>query len=261
MAKDDAIIWPVDGNIIRPAIDYLRPLHKIFQKSGAKLFDRAEKSPAESDLFDLEFYSAQVGTEFQSRTQALTHFLDGAAPHTVPHPVLDPGFVAAQLGVGSLSAQAAWRAVIDSARAPYISPHRLFEPELYLRNLPSAARKLAERAGNPVLHFLNRWHEHRTPFSRYFDPAFYFANTPGVAVRKTNPLDHYVRQAPESLADANPLFHAGYYRKTYGRTGADMLADFLAVGHARLYLPNPWALQELQEKPLTPKALLSYIEL
>lgn len=210
-------------------------------------------------LFDPTFHAAQVSASFASPAEAFAHFLEDRNATAPPHPVFDIDYIASQRGQRTLDARTAWEAVLDSTAAPHVSPHRLFDPALYLRNLPEDARREARRMGNPILHFLDRWHEYRVPFSPYFDAQFYFAATPGLSP-KVNPLDHYARRDLETGADANPMFHSGYYRKAYGRAGPDMLSDFLAFGCAMLHLPNPWALQELGEAPLSPDTLLSYIE-
>lgn len=175
--------------------------------------------------------------------------------------ILDPAHVGAQTGRGAMEAEAALEVVLASAGAAAVSPHPLFEAEVYLGALPDAARRVAARMGNPVLHFLAHWQEHRVAFSRYFDAGFYLRGRRGApGLDEVTPLEHYLAQAPEDRVDANPLFHDLWYGRTYGREAPGLLADFLTTGHRRLYLPNPWAAQELSARiPLTPHDLLSYI--
>jgi len=67
-------------------------------------------------------------------------------------------------------------------------PHRLFEPEYYLKGCPEA-----RKSANPVLHFIGTGGRLGNPHP-LFDCGSYLAAHPEVAQLGVNPLLHYIRQ-------------------------------------------------------------------
>ena len=207
-------------------------------------------------LFDARFYLSANRFDAPPNTgDPIDHYMRyGARAGLRPHPLVDPVYVAEQLGLRKPGG--------DDILAPLLaadgpSPNRLFEPDLYLESLPEGVAVEAP----PVLHFLETWPDHRARFSRVFDPAFYARGLAEGLGPRDNPLVHYLSIPPDQRADANPMFHAGYYRMATGREVWDPLSDFMAYGAAAGHLPNPYAADELGEGRPDAAALLAYITL
>lgn len=230
-------------------------------RMDAKAAILAERAAAQSlPLFDEGFYNQQLPQFAQQAEGALTHFLTtGEKLGLKPHPLFDRAYVLAQ------AADA--RVAIEEDFSPFlyvlesdISPCRLFSVSHYRAELAKAGVEISEGEAT-ISHFLSKWSETRVSFSPYFDMHFYQLNNPHLINSNSNPLEHYFRVPRHERADANPMFHAGYYTHTYHPGDVDPLVDFLDTGHGQLNLPNPYAAQELlSDAFVTPKNLLQYIE-
>jgi enamine deaminase RidA (YjgF/YER057c/UK114 family) len=230
-------------------------------KTGVDTMVLAARAESSSHpLFDSGFYNEQLPQFARQTDQAMHHFLTvGEKLGLQPHPVFDRSYVLEQAKDNG--------AEIGEDFSPFtyvlannLSPSRLFSTEVYARSLREVGVELPEGVLY-IAHFLTKWHEYRVPFSPYFDVRFYELNNPHLATSGTNPLDHYFRVPRHERADANPMFHAGYYRHTYASDAQDPLVDFLAQGCGQRRLPNPYAAQELlSEAFVTPENLLKYIE-
>ncbi len=217
--------------------------------------------PFSHPLFDAAFYNEQLPQFAQQAGQEMQHFLTvGEALGLQPHPIFDRKYVLEQARENG--------ARIEENFSPFayvlennISPNRLFSKEIYENSLQKAGVELPE-GETYIAHFLTSWVKYRVPFSPYFDVRFYELNNPHLVMSGTNPLDHYFRVPRNKRADANPMFHAGYYTNTYSSWEYDPLVDFIARGCGQLYLPNPYAAQELlSDAFVTPENLLKYIEI
>lgn len=211
-------------------------------------------------LFDSCFYNQQLPQFAQQAEQAMHHFLTvGEKLGLRPHPVFDRNYVLEQAKENGVQ--------IDEYFSPFtyvlannLSPNRLFSKKLYSSSLQKVGVSLPDNELY-IEHFLTSWEKYRVPFSPYFDVEFYELNNPHLVMSGTNPLDHYFRVPRQERADANPMFHAGYYTNTYSSWEYDPLVDFIAQGCGQLNLPNPYAAQELlSEAFVTPENLLDYIE-
>jgi len=211
-------------------------------------------------LFDCSYYNEQLPQFARQTDQALAHYLTvGEKLGLRPHPVFDRKYVLEQARENGVDTEGKFSPFVYVMQKD-ISPSRLFSKELYSQSLRKAKIKLAKNQTH-IAHFLANWVSHRVPFSKYFDVRFYELNNPHLVKSGTNPLDHYFRVPRRERADANPMFHAGYYANTYACWESDPLVDFLGQGCSLLNLPNPYAAQELlSEAFVTPENLLNYIE-
>jgi len=212
-------------------------------------------------LFDSNFYAQQLPQFAQPSERAIIHFLNvGENFGLSPHPVFDRKYVLEQAkenGVDIKDNFSPFAYVLQND----LSPNRLFSKEIYSRHLKNAGVEKSDKETH-IEHFLTNWVKYRVPFSPYFDVQFYELNNPHLIMSGTNPLDHYFRVPRRERADANPMFHAGYYVNTYSSWENDPLVDFIAQGCGQLNLPNPYAAQELlSDAFITPENLLKYIEI
>lgn len=202
-------------------------------------------------FFDPAHFAVAAGT---TPDEAARRFAAAQAPDGFdPHPMVDLVWLAAQFPAGTPPAQMV-NALAGETPRPDLTPHPLFDPQVYLSNLPAEHGEAAVKLG-PALHFLRHWHETRADFSPWFDIGFYLRFQPRLPAGM-NPLEHYCRTPPDTRRDCNPLFHSGYYRMTYDCAG-EPLSDFLTAGHRRGRLPNPYAAQELPDTGSD--SLLGYI--
>ena len=116
-----------------------------------------------------------------------------------------------------------------------IRPSGLFDPGHYAlqaQDMPAGT--------DPLTDFCRRgWRAGHRP-NPYFDPAFYLARNPDIAASGANPLRHYIDFGDREGRDPSPLFHAGWYRETYGiPDGANALADFLSRRRTGKVSPVP----------------------
>ena len=235
---------------------------KTGKKAGVDVLNLAGRAESVSHpLFDSNFYNQQLPQFAQQTEQAMHHFLTvGEKLGLQPHPVFDRKYVLEQAKENGVK--------VDEDFSPFtyvlknnLSPNRLFSKELYASSLKKAGIDFPENELY-IAHFLTSWVDCRVPFSPYFDVTFYELNNPHLVKSGTNPLDHYFRVPRRERADANPMFHAGYYTNTYASWEYDPLVDFIAQGSGQLNLPNPYAAQELLSGAfVTPENLLNYIEI
>jgi len=240
----------------------MKKIRKTGKNAGVDVLDLAARAESFSHpLFDSSFYNQQLPQFARQSDQAMHHFLTvGEKLGLQPHPVFDRKYVLAQ------ARERGEKIGEDFSPFTYVlknnlSPNRLFSKDLYRKSLQEAGIELPENELY-ITHFLTQWVEYRVPFSPYFDVRFYELNNPHLVKSGTNPLDHYFRVPRHERADANPMFHAGYYTNTYASWEYDPLVDFIAQGNAQLNLPNPYAAQELlSDAFVTPENLLNYIEI
>ncbi|MCF3946048.1 glycoside hydrolase family 99-like domain-containing protein [Acidiphilium sp. AL] len=91
-----------------------------------------------------------------------------------------------------------------------------------------------------VTHFSTTgWRDGRKP-NPYFDPKFYYARNPDIAVLGLNPLVHYIEFGDREGRDPSQMFHVLWYRETYGIPDAEnALADYLARRRTGQVSPVP----------------------
>jgi len=210
-------------------------------------------------LFDSRYYLQQFPQFAQPTEQAIVHFLTVGEDHgLIPHPIFDRKYVVTQAKENGVDTEDQFSPFCYALQND-LSPNRLFARNFYKNSLGKIDVKIPD-TDTHIAHFLTSWVKYRVPFSPYFDVRFYEMNNPHLVMSDTNPLDHYFRIPRRERADANPMFHAGYYANTYSVREIDPLVDFLAQGSGQLNLPNPYAAQELlSEAFVTPVNLLNYI--
>jgi hypothetical protein len=238
---------------------------KKAKKSGMKAAIDALISAAGEDsfshpLFDSSYYNEQLPQFARTTEHAMVHFLTvGEQLGLRPHPIFDRKFVLEQARENGVDTEKEFSPFVYVMQQD-ISPNRLFSKDIYRKSLRDSGMKCAKNQTH-IEHFLIHWVHNRVPFSLYFDVKFYELNNPHLVKSGTNPLEHYFRVPRRERADANPMFHAGYYANAYACWETDPLIDFLAKGSSLLNLPNPYAAQELlSEAFVTPENLLNYIE-
>lgn len=207
-------------------------------------------------LFDVAFYLEQLPLRSGARENPVLHYFEhGIKDGLLPCLTFDPEHIEKQLRKAQIDTdEPALLAVLAQREAPFISPHPLFDPELY-----SAATSEPLEGRLPIEDFLSRQPYDMRVFSPYFDIAYYLHQAPHVKISQLNPLVHYLSQAAGQRSDPNPMFHAGFYRNTYDYNGPDALAHFVKVGTTLGRLPNPYAEQELGINGMTPDELTTYL--
>ena len=134
----------------------------------------------------------------------------------------------------------------------------LFDDEFYERFRPD----VAERAFNPLWHYLLDGAREGAWPSPLFDPQYYAAQSPNL--RDENPLVHFIRIGTQLGRKPHPLFDTALYVSRYGASipeGMHPLAHFLTIGGPAGMSPHPlfdagWylsrhpQLQESAENPL-----------
>jgi hypothetical protein len=210
----------------------------------------AERFASPLESFDPVFYRSQLPPGFAPAANPLLHYLEaGHQAMLSPHPCFD-----LDLLCGSGGARPAPRigpavpppllTIMEARASPYATPNVLFEPEIYVRFLPRDAL-----GGLPPFeHFLRFWQDHRVPFSRYFDVAFYARTHRHILRSGINPLLHYMTQPVEARSDPNPMIHAKYYAASQNHVWGDPLIHYIRFGIAGGCLPNPYAEQELRRQ-------------
>jgi hypothetical protein len=118
--------------------------------------------------------------------------------------------------------------------------HYLFDPDWYVRQLPSEP----EPGTIPLLDYLRSGvYELKSPHP-LFDPDFYIAqwqrHEPHSSV--TNVFDHYLRQGRQLDIATTPLFSPAWYRRQYLTSSSedtDPLQHYLTTGYLKNFKPHP----------------------
>ena len=131
-----------------------------------------------------------------------------------------------------------------TARA--ILQSRLFSPRFYLADHPD----LAQRAVDPLRHFLTRGiREGRKP-NPLFDPTFYLETHRDVALAGVNPLLHYIVYGSCERRRPHWMFDPAYYLEQNPEVetiGMDPLIHYLEIGALKGCMP-----MELDEASIDP---------
>jgi GT2 family glycosyltransferase len=148
---------------------------------------------------------------------------------------------------------------IDCAPSSRIAESPLHRPGELVREEQANSRRelIAELAGivhrgaagvesgkavNPVLHFLSTGAYRGHKPNPLFDPAYYLAANPAVALSGINPLSHFLDTGALQGCRPNPLFDTTYYLRRYpdvAASGMNPLEHYLVAGTAKGYQPNP----------------------
>ncbi|MCC7272849.1 MAG: class I SAM-dependent methyltransferase [Alphaproteobacteria bacterium] len=111
---------------------------------------------------------------------------------------------AASVGRTFASRLEAARHYLDEGGARGIAPHPVFHLAWYRSEHPELA------GGNPLLHFLARRPQERTPHPQ-FDPGWYLARYADVAWADLDPLWHFLRHGAAEGRDPGPFFSTRTY--------------------------------------------------
>ena len=171
----------------------------------------------------------------------LAHYLSvGEAAGLSPHPLFEPRWYLRQIGaaLGETGALGHYRAV--GARAG-LSPHPLFDPVWYLGQLPPAE---ADRArSDPLLHFLARGARFGADPHPLFDAKRVEACRPAGQLSEGNPLLDHILRGPAAREAPHALFDTEWYLEQHGdeveAAGVSALQHYLEVGVERGYDPHP----------------------
>ncbi|MFL6796338.1 MAG: glycosyltransferase family 2 protein [Xanthobacteraceae bacterium] len=222
-------------------------------------------------LFDTSHYLAGQPEALAAGEIPLLHYVtSGASLGTSPHPLFDPAYYrqnAAARGhqvVGTAladylqhgakldidphvlfrSAYYRHTAGLAADAVPLVhyvctgsqeqrSPHPLFDPAFYLRQLERRGERID---GDPLAHFLRSGAAAALDPHPLFDTQYYVARHPDAALSSEPPFLHYLRNGGKRGESPHPLFDPAYYRaraRAQGHeVGDDALLDYLQYGAA-----------------------------
>ena len=201
-------------------------------------------------LFDAGYYLARIPKSLQQDINPVLHFcLHGDNIGLVPTRLFHPEFLASVLR-GDISAAvdlvSLFVAVIENVEPPFITPHPLFEPELWVASTGYTGGM------NPAADFLATRNFAGKCFSRYFSTRLYAQCRPNVRHGTVNPLLMYLQDCEGGvIEDVNPMLHALFYINKYQLNVSDPLTHYIMEGAAHGFEPNPFAKSELGVDELT----------
>ncbi len=167
---------------------------------------------AGSGLFDVDFYSEQLGGLDPRGVNLLRHFLSsGSLDGARPNPLFDTAYYLRTYHDVAEAGQDPLAHYIRCGAAEGRLPHPLFDTRFYLESYPD----VAAASENPLAHYLRVGGvEARWPHP-LFDPEFYRAEYPDVAEHNLNPLVHYLRYGADEPLRPNPDFDVPGYLKRH----------------------------------------------
>ena len=229
--------------------------------AGNRYLATRARGSAPTVLFDPSYYASQLPNFLRDTVDSLVHYLRaGWSLGLSPHPAFDNAFVAEQLGITSWTTPPL---LAYFETADEISPHPLFEVEVYARHV----RIDSARYARLFEMFLDSWSSARAPFSQLFSIRYYERLEPAVRFGKLNPLLHYLSAEIARRRDANPMIHNRWYDALYpAKPGQprDPLIRFARMGLREGHLPNPFAPKELRleesDSYVPPDVILQYVD-
>ncbi len=214
---------------------------------------KGSDTPRITPLFDIDYYSDQLSWQ-NAPINYYLHYCQGALDVELqPHVLFDSDYVLSQSGLSAFDCPPLLYFLEQNN--PKLSPHPLFEPELY-----SAAVGDDFLNGElPICAFIERWAEKNAPFSSYFSRRFYSLHEPVVRYGGFNPLVHFLSAPAERRRDPNPMFHRGWYASTLAADDIGLeepLIHYIRHGLPKGLMPNPFAHTELHAASLGLPALV-----
>ena len=167
-------------------------------------------------LVDVEFYAGQAGEKFENAESVLSHYRSKGAA----------------LGY---------------------SPHRLFEPEFYLKQLDAP---LANKT--PLEHYFNTGGNAGLSPGPYFDSRFYLTKYHWTATM--NPLAHYLCFGIKEGHDPFRLFDSNFYvRKHMGGDGTESspVEHYILEGWRKGLNPHPLVDLEFLAQQISPDVMMA----
>lgn len=185
-------------------------------------------------LFDTAFYAERNAAELAATgLTPLEHFVRlGAAEGRDPHPLFDVAYYLRQAPDLIASGRNPLEHYLTSGAG--LSPHRLFAPDFYARQLAAAGLT----AVPTLLHYLTVGSDLGLKPHPLFDPAWYRAQNPDVAAGGLEPLAHYMKSGAAENRQPSPWFDPIRYVELRGAivASANPLLDYLQGG--------AWAISE-----------------
>lgn len=189
---------------------------------------RIAESIRRSGLFDVEWYTAQLGRPLPAGVDPIDHYVGhGAETGVSPNPCFDPDWYMSRPNAPRRLDVTPFVHYINRGAGRGISPHPLFDSATYLRRHPEAKG----HPGGPLGHYLEKgWRTGEAP-SAAFDPEVYANRFPEV---QGPPLRDFAMRVRRVLDETRGSDHLPRTADSFDHEAAQRFTEQIRAEYAAL---------------------------